>query len=281
MIIERKIISLSELQRKMLKSAWGSSSVDNSIVENITYKSDNLLVKGYLAYPKNIERKYPCIIWCRGGYGNAGALDNFHAQGILGQIASWGYVVLETQYRGNVGGEGKDEFGGSDLNDVLNLIDLANYLEFADTSIWGIEGWSRGGLMTYLTLTKSDIFRAAISTGGISNIKCIADESNFMNILLRKSDSKLSEEFCNSRSVIKFIDNYSRKTPTLLLHGTNDDRVSAHHSLDLSYKFLEYGIEHKLVLFENGDHFLREHKIEVDNLRKNWFYKYLQQNGEK
>lgn len=275
MIQSRKKIELSEIQKKIIKSGWGNSAIENSIVEKISYISDGLKVNGFLAYPRNLNKKYPCIVWCRGGFRNAGALDDFYAQGILGQLASWGYVVFSSQYRGNVGGEGEDEFGGSDLADIFNLIPLAKDLEFTNTDIWGIEGWSRGGMMTYLSLTKSNLFKAAISTGGISNLSCNLDESNFMKKLFLHKDVVLDDFFCSSRSIINFVDKYSKTTPTLLIHGTNDERVPAHHSLDLSYKFLEYGIEHKLVLLENGDHFLRDHKKEIDLLRQNWFNKYL------
>ncbi len=275
MILNRNIIDISEIQKKIIKSGWGNSSVDNSVVEKMTYDSDGLKVNGYLAYPKNIEQKYPCIIWCRGGYGNAGALDDFYAQGILGQLASWGYVVFESQYRGNVGGDGEDEFGGADLDDVMNLIPLAKELEFADENNWGIEGWSRGGMMTYLTLTRTDLFKVAITTGGISNLSCTLDESNFMKKLFKNKEMKLDKKFCSTRSILNLVEKYSKTTPTLMIHGTDDERIPAHQSLDLSYKFLEYGIEHKLVLLENGDHFLREHKEEVDILRKNWLNKYL------
>lgn len=275
MILNRKIIDITEIQKKIIKSGWGNSSVDDSIVEKMIYISDGLKVNGYIAYPKNIHKKYPCIIWCRGGYGNAGALDDFYAQGILGQLASWGYVVLESQYRGNVGGDGEDEFGGADLNDIMSLIPLANELEFADENNWGIEGWSRGGMMTYLTLTKTDLFKVAITTGGISNLSCTLDESNFMKKLFKNKEMKLDKKFCSTRTILNSVEKYSKTTPTLMIHGTNDERIPAYQSLDLSYKFLEYGIEHKLILLENGDHFLREHKKEVDTLRKNWLKKYL------
>lgn len=275
MILSRKKIELAGIQSKILKSGWGNESIDNSIVERISYISDGLNVNGYLAYPKRINSMLPCIVWCRGGFKNAGALDDFYAQGILGQIASWGYVVFESQYRGNVGGEGKDSFGGDDVNDVLNLIPLAEELEFADINSWGIEGWSRGGMMTYLTLTKSDIFKAAVSTAGISNLQCTIDESNFMHKLIDLNQLKTDETFCSNRTILNFINKYSKTTPTLLIHGTNDDRVPPHHSLDLSYKFIENNIEHRLVLLENGDHFLRDHKLEVDRIRKNWFEQYL------
>ena len=155
-ILERKGIELKELQLKMLASSWGKDSIDETVVESITYISDGLKVKGYIAYPADTSKKYPCIIWNRGGIGEKGVIDSYTARGLFGQIASWGYVVFASQYRGNAGGEGKDEFGGDDLNDVLNLIPLADELEFADKEKWGIEGWSRGGMMTYLALTRNN-----------------------------------------------------------------------------------------------------------------------------
>lgn len=275
MIQNRKILELTSIQKKILKSGWGNSAVEDSIVERITYISDGLKVNGFWAYPKEQNKKYPCVIWCRGGFGDAGSLDDFYAQGILGQLASWGYVVFASQYRGNAKSEGSDEFGGNDVNDVLNLIPLADELDFADTNLWGIEGWSRGGMMTYLTLTRNHNFKVAITTGGISNLDCNLSESNFMKKLIKKTNKNSDSEFCIKRSILNQIDDFSKTTPTLLLHGVNDDRVPAHHSIDLSCKFIEHNIEHRLILFENGDHFLREHKKEVDEQRKNWYKKYL------
>jgi dipeptidyl aminopeptidase/acylaminoacyl peptidase len=274
MFIDRKKILLKDVQLKMLQSAWGETSTD-SVVEKITYLSDGLKLKGYLAYPKDKSKKYPCIIWCRGGFGNAGALDDFIAQGILGQIASWGYVVFETQYRGNVGGEGTDQFGGDDLNDIFNLIPLAKKLEFANENIWGIEGWSRGGMMTYLALTKPNNFKVAITSGGITDINCNKNESSFINNLLNRYKQRFDNNNCSQRSIINFVDKISKDIPLLIMHGLNDDRVPPHHSLKLSSKLIENQIKHRLVLFEDGDHFLRNHKKEIDSLRRMWFDKYL------
>ena len=245
-IINREEIELGSIQQKMLRSGWGDECVENSVVEKITYLSDEFKVKGYTAYPKDQSKKYPCIIWCRGGYGNAGAIDQFNARGIFGQIASWGFVVFASQYRGNAGSEGKDEFGGSDVNDVLNLVPLADEIKCADKNIWGIEGWSRGGMMTYLTLTKTNIFKAATIIGGIANLRCNADESKFMKHLYKaaagsRDDSTLSK-MCGERSIVNFADKLSKTTPILLLHGNADERVLPHDSIDLSYKLLKYNI---------------------------------------
>ena len=222
LIQERNGIKLKDIQLKMLASSWGKDSIDKTVVENITYLSDGLKIKGYIAYPADTKKKYPCVIWNRGGIGERGVIDSFTERGLFGQIANWGYVVFASQYRGNAGGEGKDEFGGDDVNDVLNLIPLADEFKFADKEIWGIEGWSRGGMMTYLTLTKTKTFKCAIVTGGIANLRCNSDESKFMRRLYEVTLGTYSEdEFnskCESRSIINFADELSKTTPLLILH---------------------------------------------------------------
>lgn len=278
-IIDRKIIELSDVQKKMTRSGWGIGAIDDTTVEKIMYLSDGLKVSGYIAYPKDQSQKYPCIIWCRGGIGNAGAIDEFNANGIFGQIASWGYVVFASQYRGNAGGEGKDEFGGSDVNDVLSLIPLADDIECADKHRWGIEGWSRGGMMTYLTLTRTDIFKAAIVIGGIANLRCNSEESKFMKrlyeITMGKAGTDDFKQRCESRAIINFPEKLSKNTPILLLHGTADDRVLVHDSIDLSEKLKALIHPHELVLYDKGDHFLKSHRKEVNEKRKEWFEKFL------
>ena len=164
-ILEREEIILTQSQNKMIASGWGQDVLENTVTEKIIYSSDGLRVRGYISYPSDKSKKYPCVIWNRGGIGNKGAIDSFTARGIYGQLASWGYVVFATQYRGNDGGEGQDEFGGDDVNDVLNLIPLADEIDNADATKWGIEGWSRGGMMTYLALTRTNLFKCAIVNG--------------------------------------------------------------------------------------------------------------------
>ena len=285
-ILNRQEINLNDSQNKMIASGWGQDVLDNTITEKITYLSDGLKVKGYISYPADRSKKYPCVIWNRGGIGNKGAIDSFTARGLFGQIASWGYVVFASQYRGNDGGEGKDEFGGEDVNDVLNLIPLADEIENADASKWGIEGWSRGGMMTYIALTKTNFpaypeggFKCAIVNGGIANLRCSSDESPFMRKLFEVTMGNYKEnefyERCESRSIVKFPEKLAKHTPILIIHGTEDERVLPHDSLDLSYKLLDLKIPFRLVMLEGGDHFMKKHRKEVDEMRRNWFEKFL------
>jgi dipeptidyl aminopeptidase/acylaminoacyl peptidase len=275
LIIDRQKIELPDHQNKMIISGWGKKVFDNSTVEKITYLSDGLKIKGYIAYPIDDSKKYPCIIWNRGGFGEKGAIDKFTARGIFGQLANWGYVVFASQYRGNAGSEGSEQFGGDDVNDILNLIKLASEIPQADTTNWGIEGWSRGGMMTYLTLLKNPNFKCAILSGAISNLKKFVHEnpekSSFYKNLL---DANSFNDELEKRTIINFVDKLP-KIPYLLMHGKSDETVSPAQTIEMAEKMDDLKIPHELVLFEGGDHFLKNHRTEVDRLRKEWFNKYL------
>jgi hypothetical protein len=77
---------------------------------------------------------------CKGGAENKGAIDTFTERGIFGQLASWGYCVFASHYRVNAGSEGHDEVGGSDVDNMLNLIPPTGELPRANSEIWEIEG---------------------------------------------------------------------------------------------------------------------------------------------
>ena len=274
-LIERQKINLNDTQTKMLISGWGQEVFDNSIVEKIVYQSDGLKVKGYLAYPMDETKKYPCVIWNRGGAKNSGAIDSFTARGMFGQIASWGFVVFASQYRGNAGGEGKEQLGGEEINDVLNLVTIAKELPFANINKWGIEGWSRGGMMTYLTLQKNHNFKCAILVGAISNFRQHLErnpqsENSYREMIAGEN----FDEAIEKRSAINFVDQLP-DIPYLIVHGVDDKIVSPLQAIEMSRIMISLKIPHRLILFEGGDHFLKNHRKELDLIRKFWYDKYL------
>ena len=248
------------------------------IIEKITYLSDGLKVKGYLVRPKK-EGNYPCIIYNRGGNKEFGKLTSRKAVFILAQVASWGYTVAASQYRGNDGGEGKEEFGGEDVNDILNLIPLFNNVQHTDTTKMGIYGWSRGGMMTYLTLTKTNKFKAAVVGAGLSDLQnWIYTRKDTIESVYYKNIPNYAQnksKAIHDRSAIQQVENISKTTPILMLHGTADWRVAPEMPLDLSKAFIKFKVPHRLVMFEGGNHGLSEFNVEVDNLAKQWFDDYL------
>jgi len=274
----KKDMAISNIVFKEGKLQEKFQYLNGVTIEKITYESDGLKVKGYLVQPKDKE-KHPCIIYNRGGNKEFGKLSTKKAVFILARVASWGYVVAASQYRGNDGGEGKEEFGGKDVNDVLNLIPLFDNLKTTDTTKMGIYGWSRGGMMTYLALTKTNKFKAAVVGGGLSDLRSwIKTRKDTIESVYYKNIPNYAEnksKAINDRSAIYQVENISKNTPVLMVHGTADWRVVPEMALDLSKAFILNKIPHRLVLFEGGNHGLSEFNSEVNDLAKQWFEDYL------
>lgn len=277
-IIEREEIHLSPHFEKMLVSGWSEDVLRNTVTERIVYLSDGYRVKGYISYPKFIRKdeKLPCVMWNRGGMKNKGVIDSFTARGIFGLIASWGYAVFASMYRGSVRGEGEDQFGGGDLNDITNLMMLAEEFPFADTSRWGMEGWSRGGMMTYLTLMNVPGIKCAVLVGGISDpwayIKTKPDIIEYYNHKLPGRDI---EEVMRTRSAQYRFEELPRDVKYLLVHGAADDIILPEQSIEMARRFSERGVTYALHIYEESDHYLRQSRRQVDEVRRGWYEKYL------
>ena len=287
-IIERNEINLTQhkdLQTFIYKELDGQKILKeeyqylNSVrCEKILYMSDDLKVVGYLLYPEN-KGKYPGIIYNRGGNKEFGKITIKKVGAILAKVASWGYMVVASQYRGNDGGEGREEFGGADVNDVLNLIPLLKNNKMVIPEKLGIYGWSRGGMMTYLTLMQTNEFKAACVGGGLSDLYLMMSsrkdnfEEVYYEVIPNYADDK--KKALDSRSAIKNVDKINKNTPVLMLHGSADWRVVPQMALDMANKFLEYKIPYRLIIFEGGDHGLTGHRKEVDSEVKMWLDRYV------
>ena len=247
-------------------------------VEAITYESDGLKVKGYLAFPEAGD-SLPCVIFNRGGNRDFGALTPMTAALRLGRIASHGYVVAASQYRGVDGGEGIEEFGGAELADVLNLFPLLESLPQADASRIGMYGWSRGGMMTYLALARTDRLKAAVIGAGPTDVaELIADRPEMEKHVLAELVPEWQQNRSRAiveRSAILWTDELHPKTPILLLHGSGDWRVVPTQSLRMATALYEAKRPFRLVFFEGGDHGLSEFRDEVDEQVLRWLDRYV------
>ncbi len=247
-------------------------------LSRITYESDGLKVRGYLAMPKSGE-SLPCVIYNRGGNREFGALSDLRAAWLIGKLARRGYVVVASQYRGNGGGEGQEEFGGAEIQDVLSLIPLLEEHPRADATRIGMVGWSRGGLMTYLALARTDRMRAAVIGAGVSDSFAAVENRPEMEKRvfseLVPSWKENREQALVARSAIRWPEKLHRETPILLLHGTGDWRVHPSHSLRMAEALLEIKHPYRLIVYEGGDHGLTEFRDEVDDAIGAWLDRYV------
>lgn len=132
-----------EVGNSEFKEAW--KFLEDVEMYEITYMSDGLKIESFAAIPKG-EGKHPVIICNRGGNRDFGALQLFKGDYrcpvayFFSKMASKGYIVMGCNYRGCGNSEGSDEFGGNDVNDILNLIEVTSELPKADTSKIGMYG---------------------------------------------------------------------------------------------------------------------------------------------
>jgi len=280
-IVEKNIFTVhdSTWARIKTRNAPLAQKIKDSVdFFRITYMSDGLKVTGYIAEPK-APGKYPCIISNRGGNRNFGIWNPNSIVYFLGQMASWNYVVIASQYRGNDGGEGKEEFGGKEVNDIFNLIPVLDKDPKADTSRIGMEGTSRGGMMTYLSLKRSCRFKAAVVTAGMANAfantkaRPEMDKNVFGELVpgyATNRDAALKE-----RSVVFWAGQLCKTTPLLLMHGSADWRVLPEESLELVQKLYEARHPLRFIFFEGADHGLTEWRNERFVQTKRHFDYYL------
>lgn len=245
--------------------------------EAITYMSDGLRVNGYLAVPQG-PGPFPCLILNRGGNPNFGYWTDEHALGTLGRYAAWGYVVITTQYRGSAGSEGQDEYGGADVDDILNLIPVLQSLPVADTSRMGITGTSRGGMMTYEALTRTDKFRAGIILSGMSDLEeSLRSRPGFEKLWTQMMPdfAKDKADALKRRSAIQWIDKLPAGVPLLLIHGTADGNVSPVQALDMAKALYDAKRPFRLVMYEGGGHGVPEFSQGRDAQIHEWLDNYV------
>ena len=118
------------------------------VLREITYWSCGLRVKGMLASPKEVG-SYEGILYCRGGMQSIGMVRPAR----IAQIASEGFIVFAPYYRGNRGGEGKDEFAGEDRMGcyLRSRYTKAILPSRSDSSICFFTWWNYGIMDCYFT----------------------------------------------------------------------------------------------------------------------------------
>jgi dipeptidyl aminopeptidase/acylaminoacyl peptidase len=265
---------------RVVKQMYGMAVLEEAVVEQITYLSDGLKVKGYSARPKE-PGVYPTLIWNRGGNGDYGSLDDLTAYLILASTAVWGYVVLATQYRGNKGGEGVEDWGGNDVNDAFNLIELAKQIPECDMSRIAVEGASRGGMTTYRLLTMYDQFKCAIVHAGISDVRTLMAKkekfATFVTELLASKTEAEREAELDMRSGVVQASRFPKSTPILLMHGDQDKSVPMEQSIVMHEKLDKVGVPNEFHILEGAGHVaLKDGSYRrIDELRKEWLERYL------
>jgi dipeptidyl aminopeptidase/acylaminoacyl peptidase len=255
--------------QSIFKSIW-----DAVIFYEIIYYSNGKKIKGFIVEPK-LGINLPVIIYNRGGSKEYGKIEENQLFLLLAEMASWGYVIIATQYSGNDGSEGKDEYGGEEVEDILNLKPIIDTYEKVDSNNIGMFGGSRGGMMAFLVLKQIDWLNTLVilsgSTNTLRNYALRPDVKDFRSDMYDVN----SEQENMKRSPLLWADTISKNTPILLFHGTNDDQVSPLDTLEMGVELYKNNIPFELHMYIYDDHKLSKNRTEVMDKTKNWFDKHL------
>lgn len=239
----------------------------------IRYNSQGLIIEGFIAKPnKQSNKKYPAVIFCRGGNQSYGMLNTYQLN-MITHLSANGFVVLASQLRGNISSEGIDEFGGDDVNDILKLIDIAKALDFVDEKNIHILGYSRGGMNAYQVSKLTDKINSIAVVGAPTNkFKAIKFRQNMYHNVYKPlfGDTINNRNEYIKRSAVYWHNKINE--PLLILHGTDDNRVQVEEAKQLidslkakNKKDLNFKV------FVGGNHALTNVKKERDSLIINWF----------
>jgi dipeptidyl aminopeptidase/acylaminoacyl peptidase len=256
-------------------------------VEPFTFISnDNKYeVEAFLVRPLGMtaDSKHPLIVNIHGGpHGQNGPGFNFRDQA----FAARGWATLHVNYRGSTGyGQAFADavFGDQDGNEAQDVLygvsaALRRYL-WLDRERMGIEGVSYGGQLTMWLITQTRMFRAAIPIAGIANLISY----NYMTYYNQYEQMEFGQlphqdDFMNvmwERSALKHVAGVA--TPTMLMHGENDNDVPIAEAEQYFVALKDVGVETVFVRYPREGHGIRESGHVVDSLNRSiaWYEKHF------
>lgn len=213
----------------------------------------------YMIKPKDFDpnKKYPLFMYLYGGPGSQQVLYNNGGFNFwwFQVLANHGYIVVCVDNRGT-GGKGSDfkkvtykNLGHYEIEDQMAAAKYFGNLNYIDKSRIGMFGWSFGGYMTSLAMTKgADIFKAGIAVAPVTN--------------WRFYDTIYTERFLQTPQ--ENPDGYDKNSPInyanlmkgnfLLIHGTADDNVHVQNAMQFAEALIQANKDFEYMVYPDKNH---------------------------
>jgi len=241
-------------------------------------------IDGWVYYPINFDsqKKYPLIV---NYYGGASGRTRGFNTGHL-QYAASGYFVYMLNPSGGTGYGRKfsdlhvNDWGEIVIQDIITGVkEISSAKAFVDSERIGIFGGSYGGTVTMGLTFKSDMFKAAISRYGVSNLASYWGGGYGMGYgahAFANSYPWNRQDIYVDRSAVFNADKIN--TPLLLLHGVDDPNVPVIESDQIFTALSLLGREVNYIRFQGESHGIRgsdENRLLVPRIMMAWWDKYL------
>lgn len=222
-------------------------------------KGADQLLNAWTIYPPDFDstKKYPVYynIYC--GPGSNMVLNSFGGANLAYHqlLAQKGYIVFCVDTRGTMhrGAKFKKstylQLGKLETEDLIATAQELTKFPYVDASRIGIMGWSYGGYMTSLAMTKgADIFKMGIAVAPVTNWRYY--DNIYTERFMRTPQE--NESGYDENSPVNHVDKLKGKY--FLIHGTGDDNVHVQNSMEMIKALVNANKQFDLFLYPNKDH---------------------------
>lgn len=227
--------------------------------EFMTIPTANGDLNAWMIKPANFDatKKYPVLMMVYGGPGSNTVLNRWDGANMLWHqlLAQKGYIVVSVDGHGTMfrGTEFKKstylQLGKLETEDQINAAKYLANQSYIDGARIGIQGWSYGGYMSSLCMTKgADVFKAGIAVAPVTNWRYY--DSIYTERFMRTPQENASGY--DDNSPINHVEKL--KGAYLLVHGDADDNVHPQNTMEMITALVNANKQFDLFIYPNKNH---------------------------
>ena len=227
--------------------------------EFVKFHSGETELNGWMIKPTDFDptKKYPVFMTVYGGPGSNTVKDAWGGADFIYHqlLAQKGYIVVSVDPRGTMyrGAAFKKstylQLGKLETEDFINVAKEFQNMSFVNPARIGIQGWSYGGFMTSLAITKgADQFKMGIAVAPVTNWRYY--DNIYTERFMRTP--KENEKGYDDNSPINFVNLLKGKY--LLIHGSGDDNVHYQNTMEMVNALVKADKQFDLFIYPNKNH---------------------------
>ena len=213
----------------------------------------------WMIKPANFDpnKEYPVLVAIYGGPGHNTVTNSWGGSTMLWHhmLAQQGYIVASCDPRGTMY-RGRDfmhstymQLGKLETEDFIDFAEHLGSEGYIDAERIGMHGWSYGGYMTSLCMTKgADVYKAGIAVAPVTNWKYY--DTIYTERFMRTPAE--NEDGYEDNSPINHVD--LLKGPFLLVHGSADDNVHYQNTMQMVDQLVYANKPFDLFIYPNKNH---------------------------
>ncbi len=221
--------------------------------------SEGIKLNAWMIKPADFDpnRQYPVFMTGYNGPGNNVVTDAWGGSTMMWHhlLAKKGFLVVCVETRGTMyrGREFKhatyQQLGKLETQDMISAAKHIGGLPYADAQNIGIQGWSYGGYMASLCMTKgADYFKAGIAVAPVTNWRYY---DNIYTERFMRTPQKNANGY-DDNSPINHVDKL--KGAFLLVHGGGDDNVHPQNTYEMVNALVKENKEFEMFIYPNRNH---------------------------